>query len=121
MGSGPCSFLDQAGVLAAVRNGGLSSASQFWRKCCCNQPFTFAGSSVGRDEAHQGDVIHKTLKHCGPWKDPPPRGPPRKPRRSQPVRPKHEADGGITYEADPDFLEHARREACRQGELPWDD
>jgi len=34
------------------------------------------------------------------------------------VRPTYEADGGITYEADPDFLEHVHREACRQGELP---
>jgi len=40
---------------------------------------------------------------------------------SQAVQPTHEADGGITYEADPDFLEHVHREACRQGELPWDD
>jgi len=31
------------------------------------------------------------------------------------------ADGGITYEVDPDFLEHVRREGCRQPELPWDD
>jgi len=27
----------------------------------------------------------------------------------------------ITYEVDPDFLEHARREACERPELPWDD
>ena len=26
----------------------------------------------------------------------------------------------ITYEADPDFLEHVRREVCAQPELPWD-
>jgi len=26
----------------------------------------------------------------------------------------------LTCEADPDFLEHARREACDQPELPWD-
>jgi len=25
-----------------------------------------------------------------------------------------------TYEVDPDFLEHARREACEQLKLPWD-
>ena len=34
-------------------------------------------------------------------------------------RPMPEADGGITYEVDPDFLEHARREACEQPEPPW--
>ncbi len=27
----------------------------------------------------------------------------------------------LTYEVDPDVLEHARREACEQPELPWDD
>jgi len=31
----------------------------------------------------------------------------------------HEADGGITYEVDLDFLEHVRREVCEQPELPW--
>ena len=31
------------------------------------------------------------------------------------------ADGGITCEVDRDFLEHVRREACQQPELPWDD
>ena len=30
---------------------------------------------------------------------------------SRPARPTHDADGGITYEVDPDFLEHVRREA----------
>ena len=52
-----------------------------------------------------------------------PRGPPRKTRPSQGVRPTHEADGGITYEVDPDFLEHASREvfSSEQPELPWDD
>ena len=39
----------------------------------------------------------------------------------QPAQPTHEADGGITYEVDPDFLEHVRREACQKPELPWDD
>ena len=74
-------------------------------------------------EAHQGDVIRKILKHCGLWKDPPPRGPPRKTRPSQGVRPTHEADGGITCEVDPDFPEHARRKvfSSEQPELPWDD
>jgi len=31
-----------------------------------------------------------------------------------------ESNDGITYEVDPDFLEHARHEACEQLELPWD-
>jgi len=30
-----------------------------------------------------------------------------------------EADGGITDAVDPDFLEHVRRKACEQSELPW--
>ena len=68
-------------------------------------------------EAHQGDAIQKIrkiLQHCGLWHDPPPRGPPRRTRPSQAVRPTHEAAGGITCEVDPDFLEHVRREACEQ-------
>jgi len=42
---------------------------------------------------------------------------------SQAVQPTHEADGGITYEANPDFLEHTRREvfSSRQEQLLWDD
>ena len=51
-------------------------------------------------EAHQGDVIRKILQHCGLWKDPPPRGPPRRTRPSQAGRPTHDADGGITYEVE---------------------
>ena len=68
-------------------------------------------------EAHQGDAIQKIrkiLQHCGLWHDPRSRGPPRQTRPSQAVRPTHEADGGITYEVDPDFLEHVRREVFRQ-------
>jgi len=26
----------------------------------------------------------------------------------------------LTCEVEPDFLEYVRREACEQGELPWD-
>jgi len=68
-------------------------------------------------EAHQGDVIRKILQHCGLWHDPPPRAPPRQ------TRPSHEIGGGITYEANPDFLEHTRREvfSSRQEQLLWDD
>jgi len=31
-----------------------------------------------------------------------------------------DAEAGISYEVDPDFLEHARREVLDQPELPWD-
>jgi len=74
-------------------------------------------------EAHQGDVIRKILQHCGLWHDPPPRAPPRQTRPSQAVRPTHEADSGITYEADPDFLEHLHHEifSSEQGQLLWDE
>jgi hypothetical protein len=39
------------------------------------------------------------------------------------VRPTHEADSGITYEADPDFLEHLHHEifSSEQGQLLWDE
>jgi len=70
--------------------------------------------------ARQGDVIRKILQHCGLWHDPPPRAPPGQSRPSQAARPTHDADGGITYEVDPDFLEHVRREAREEPELPWD-
>jgi len=74
-------------------------------------------------EAHQGDVIRKILQHCGLWHDPPPRAPPRQTRPSQAVRPTHEDDSGITYEADSDFLEHLHHEtfSSEQGQLLWDE
>ena len=28
---------------------------------------------------------------------------------------------GVTCEVDPDFVEHVRREASQEPELPWDD
>jgi hypothetical protein len=34
-----------------------------------------------------------------------------------------EADSGVTYEVDPEYLEHARRDAAdedHQRELPWE-
>ena len=42
---------------------------------------------------------------------------------SQAVQPTYEADGGITYEADPDFLEHLHHEifSSEQGQLLWDE
>ena len=77
-------------------------------------------------EAYQGDTIQKIrkiLQHCGLWHDPPPRAPPRQTLPSQAVRPTHEADSGVTYEADPDFIEHVRREvfSSEQGQLLWDE
>ena len=30
------------------------------------------------------------------------------------------SDPGFTHEVDPDFLEHLRREAIEQPELPWE-
>ena len=60
---------------------------------------------------------------------PPPRSPPRPRRRSRPSQttaPKcalPEADAGVSYEVDPEYLEHTHREAPDeqdQPELPWD-
>ena len=68
-------------------------------------------------EARQDGVIRKILEHCGLWHDPPPRAPPKPARPAQPVRP---PDPGITYEVDPDFLEHQQREQIDQLELPWE-
>ena len=69
-------------------------------------------------EAHQSDVIRKILEHCGVWHDPPPRAPPKPPPRA--ARPVRSADPGITYEVDPEFLEHQQREQIDQMELPWE-
>ena len=73
---------------------------------------------IGVIEACQGDVIRKILQHCGLWHDPPPRAPPRQTRPFQAPRPTHDTDSGVTYEADPDFLEHLHHEACEQPQLP---
>jgi hypothetical protein len=37
--------------------------------------------------------------------------------------PTHEVNGGITYEADPDFLEHLHHDifSSEQGQLLWDE
>jgi hypothetical protein len=59
------------------------------------------------------------LQHCGLWHDPPARAPPKPSPRSRPARPTPARDPGFTCEADPDFLEHARREQLDQPELPW--
>lgn len=87
-------------------------------------------------EARQGRVVRQILEHCGLWQDPPPpnanappRSPPRPRRRSRrskataPKCPMPEADAGVSYEVDPEYLEHAHREALDnqdQPELPWD-
>ncbi len=73
-------------------------------------------------ETRQADVIRKILEHCGPWHDPPPRAPPRPISPSRPVRSsaRMEFARGSTDEVDPDFLEHLRREAMVQLELPWE-
>ncbi len=71
-------------------------------------------------EARQGDTIRKILEHCGLWHDPPPRAPPRPAPSSRPVRSSPASEPGITHEVDPDFLEHLRREAIEQPELPWE-
>jgi hypothetical protein len=70
-------------------------------------------------EARQDDVIHKILDHCGLWHDPPSRGPP-----DNAASPHADGQGDlpgprVTYEVDPDFLEHTRRERFEQPELPW--
>ena len=80
-------------------------------------------------EARQGEVIRKILEHCGLWHEPPRPPPPPPPPPEQPAppsRPVRELDPGFTLEADPDFLEHSRREEMGgdsggQLELPWDD
>ena len=71
-------------------------------------------------EAHQGNVIHKILEHCGLWEDPPSRGPPGPGCGPRTVRSMSDADAGISYEVDPDFLEHAGREVLDQPEMSWD-
>ena len=71
-------------------------------------------------EAHQGDVIHKILEHCGLWDDPPSRGPQGPGFGRRTVWSMPDADAGISYEVDPDFLEHARREVLDQPKVFWD-
>jgi hypothetical protein len=81
-------------------------------------------SSFAFIDALQGEVIHKILKHCGLWQDPPSRAPPQAPRPYRPARsipePGPAIASGITYKIDLDFLEHAHREDLDQPELPWD-
>lgn len=67
-------------------------------------------------EARQGVILRKILEHCGLWHDPSSRSPPRDQRPSQQSNP----DSRLTYDLDPDFQEHARREQVDQPELPWE-
>ena len=70
-------------------------------------------------EAHQADLIRKILEDCGLWKPPPSRPPPvTSPSPTAAAAPV--PDAGVTYEPDPDFIEHTRREQMEQPELPWD-
>lgn len=65
-------------------------------------------------EACQGDTLRKILEHCGLWRGPPTRGPPRPSSPPGVVRPSPVPEPRITHEVDPDFLEHRRREVIDQ-------
>ena len=56
----------------------------------------------------------------GLWHEPPSRAPPNASCPSQPVPQVLDPDSGITCQADPEFLEHARREELDQPQLPWE-
>ena len=76
--------------------------------------------TAAREAGTMTCAIRKILEHCGLWKDPPSRGPP---RLSSPAHPSPRAadpDSRRTMEVDPDFLEYARREKTEQPELPMD-
>jgi len=68
-------------------------------------------------EARQREVIRKILEHCGLWKDPPPRAPP---KLAFPTLQPPDPDPRRSVEVDPDFLEHLRRERIEQPDLPMD-
>ena len=73
-------------------------------------------------EPPQNNVIRQILGHCSLWHDPSPRAPPVASGTSQPVpsASAFEPDCGITYKADPQFLEHACHEYLGQPQLPWE-
>ena len=71
-------------------------------------------------EAHQGQVVRQILEHCGLWRDPPPRAPPRPVEATPPGSHAADPDSGRTCEVDPDFFEHVRREELDQPHLPWE-
>jgi len=71
----------------------------------------------------QGDIVRKILEHCGLWEDPV-RGPPLLPFAANSV-PADDPDSRRTYQIDPEFLEHAKKErsdeTAEQLPLTWDD
>ena len=73
-------------------------------------------------EARQADLVRKIPEHCGLWHDPPSRAPPSPCGPSQTPRqvPAPGPEAGVTYEADSEFLAHARGEKIEQPNLPWD-
>ncbi len=70
--------------------------------------------------SRQQDILRKILEHCGLWQHPPSRGPPGPTRSSHPGRQACNPDSRLNFEANPDFLEHARCEELEQPQLPWD-
>jgi hypothetical protein len=73
-------------------------------------------------EDRQGDAVRRLLQHCGLWRDPPSRAPPKSAciSRTGWAIPKPDLTSGITREVDPEFLEHAHREEFDQPVLPWE-
>jgi hypothetical protein len=65
-------------------------------------------------EARRSDIVRKILEHCGLWQAPSSRSPPPATRPSQPGDHLPNADSRLTYGADPDFQEHARREQLQR-------
>jgi hypothetical protein len=70
-------------------------------------------------EARQDDVVREILDHCGLWQEPPPRAPPAPACRSHLDDQARGSPPEVSYEVDPEFLEHTRREQYVQPELPW--
>jgi hypothetical protein len=70
-------------------------------------------------EAHQGPVIERILRHCGLWKPPAARGPPRRAGKAVGRLRQYADSNGV--EMDEDYWEHVRREReAEQLNLPWD-
>ncbi len=71
-------------------------------------------------ESRQEDVIRKILQHCGLWHDPPARAPPKPPPQLRPQSVIPQRNPGFAVEADPEFLDYARRQQFDQPDLPWE-